>query len=233
MERKEKGLVVLSGGQDSATCLAMAAAEREEIYAVSFDYGQKHIKELQCASKLVELAGVKEHRIVNLKEAFGSLNSVSALTNPQMDISGAHPLNNNLPASFVPGRNFFLLGFAAVVAYNLGIKYMYAGMNQEDFSGYPDCRSDSITMVGEALRLCLDYPIHILTPLIYLKKKQIVERMMFLDKLEWYRYTMTCYNGEYPPCGTCPSCKLRAKGFAEAGIADPIFDYRHEGAKLL
>lgn len=215
----EKALVLLSGGQDSATCLSWALTIWDEIHTVSFDYGQRHRAELECSEALSKMSGAKSHTVI-------PINSFTALGESALvkdgDIGGAHELNANLPASFVPGRNYVFLGLAAALAYKLGIPRLVTGVCQTDYSGYPDCRDSSIKSVQVALEHCLDMPLVIHTPLMWLTKAQTVKLMNDLGTLDWYQSTMTCYNGEMPPCGECPACKLRAKGFKEAGFVDPL-----------
>jgi len=218
----EKGcLVLLSGGQDSATCLAWANLNFKEVHTVSFDYGQRHRVELECSKKLSELAEVKSHVIIPVSSL--PFLEGSALFD-MGDVGGNHSINSNLPASFVPGRNYIFLGLAAAKAYGLGINDLVTGVCQTDFSGYPDCRDLSIKAVGVALFLCLDFRVTIHTPLMWKTKAETVLMMKDFDKLEWYKYSHTCYNGQHPPCGECPACKLRAKGFDEVGIRDPIME---------
>lgn len=221
---KEKCLVLVSGGQDSATCLAWAKLMFKELYAISFDYGQKHVVELEAAVEIAKLAECKKHFFVKfdiLKELGNS-----ALIGEQntIPISQAHPLKPELPASFVPGRNYLFLGIAAAKAFELGIHQLVTGTCQTDFSGYPDCRYNSITAVELALSLCMDHQFIIHTPLMWKTKAQTVTLMHTLGTLNWYKNTHTCYEGKRPPCGQCPSCVLRAKGFKEAGIADPLLE---------
>ena len=226
-----KCFILLSGGQDSATALAIAKSEGKEIYALTFDYGQSNKVELQYSRNLGELAGVKDHLFVDISSVFPALGSVSSLFDSSLPMLDKHPLNDKVPASFVPGRNYFFLGFAAVIAYNHRIKEVYAGMNAETV--LPDVKAPTIAAIEEALRLSLDYDLKINTPLKTFYKKDIIDKIVELGHFDWYGSTITCYNGQRPPCGACASCKTRAKGFKDAGMGDPLFDYKHEGVKLL
>ncbi len=216
----DRALVVLSGGQDSATCLAIAQHQHDEINTLSFMYGQKHSKELFYAKQLSEIAGSKDHKVLVVNQ-FKEI-AQSSLLNHETPIDVPHINNEELPASFVPGRNFIFLGYAAIYAYTLGIHDIYTGVCQADFSGYPDCRSDTIDSIEKSLSLALDTHIKIHAPLMDMTKAEIVVTMYDLGKLDWYGATWTCYEGGTYPCGECPSCKLRAKGFAEAGLEDPF-----------
>lgn len=211
-------LVLLSGGQDSTTCLAWAAARWPRLYSIAFDYGQRHRIELRAAATIAGLAGVVEHRaltVSSLRELGGN-----ALTGNEA-VSDA-PSAGGLPNTFVPGRNLVFLTLAAAWAYQLGVHDLVTGVCQTDYSGYPDCRQDTMAAMQAALCAGLDAPIRIHTPLMHLTKAATIHLLQGLGRLDWLRHSHTCYNGGQPPCGTCPACKLRAKGFAEAGIADPL-----------
>jgi 7-cyano-7-deazaguanine synthase len=211
MENK-KTLVLLSGGQDSATCLAIALEENEYVEAIAFEYGQRHIVELKCAKKLAELAQIKL-KIINT-DFFKDITS-SALIGENEKIK-----NGNLPNTFVPGRNHIFLSLAAVYAYEQKISKIYTGVCQTDFSGYPDCRETFIVSLEKTLSLAMDYSFELNTPLMHLTKAGTVKKMQKLGKLDWYSDTHTCYEGKRPACGKCPACKLRLKGFREAKVKD-------------
>lgn len=218
LKNDNRAVVLLSGGQDSATCLAMAVYNDKDIHTVSFDYGQRHRIELQCAKKLSELAGAKHHVIpINSFTHLGGSALVGA-----GDISAKHPRNPDLPASFVPGRNYIFLGLAAALAYQLDIRELWTGVCETDYSGYPDCRATTMDAVQQALRLAMDYPFLIVPPLMNIDKAETIRRMILTGKLDWLKWTHTCYNGQRPPCGVCPACIVRARGFAMAGVADPL-----------
>ena len=213
----KKALVLLSGGQDSATCLAWALGKGYQVEAITFNYGQRHaVQENRCAYQLAELANVKL-----TMQPLVAPQAPSALVQGG-DISTQHPTNPSLPASFLPGRNVLLLAYAAAYAYGQGIHNLVIGVSQSDYSGYPDCRSKSIAHIESALDYSLDWCINIEAPLQHLSKAQTVRMMKGLGKLGWYMWTHTCYEGLRPPCGVCPACVLRAKGFAECREIDPL-----------
>jgi 7-cyano-7-deazaguanine synthase len=216
---KDSVLVLLSGGQDSATCLSWAMTRFKEIYTISFNYGQKHIQELKYSKILSDLAGAKIHIELNIKELFSQVTS-SALMDKSKNVSSNSEFDETLPASFVPFRNMQFLLNAGSIAYIYNIKNLITGVCQTDFSGYPDCRDNFIKSMNITLNLAGDCDLDIYTPLMWLTKSETIKLMQSLGTIDWYKYTITCYNGTN--CGTCPSCKLRIKGFKEAGIKDPI-----------
>ena len=122
----------------------------------------------------------------------------------------------------MPGRNALFLNIAAIDAYQQEASVIYTGVCQTDYSGYPDCRAAFIQSMQESLSLAMDYRFEIVTPLMHLTKAETVLKMAELDKLSWLAHSHTCYEGQRPACGKCPACRLRLKGFAEAGIADPL-----------
>lgn len=216
----EHALVVLSGGQDSTTCLYWAIKKFgvDQVSSISFDYGQRHKIELQCAQKIAHLAHVA-HEILPIN-TFARLGG-NALTD-DIDVIDRTDSDNNLPNTFVPGRNLIFLTFAAAYAYQRQINHLITGVAQTDYSGYPDCRADTLTSLTQTLNLGMEYNIQIHTPLMDLSKAQTVLLAEKLGAMEAMADTHTCYNGEQPPCGHCPACILRAKGFAEAQRIDPL-----------
>jgi 7-cyano-7-deazaguanine synthase len=220
-DSKQKALVVLSGGQDSTTCLYWAIDRfgLAAVDTVTFDYGQRHHIELECAARVAEIAGVGN--TVLPIDTFAALGGDS-LTDPDVDVQDETDTDTGLPNTFVPGRNLVFLTYAAAFAYRRGIRNIVTGVAQTDFSGYPDCRAETISALQEALRLGMETDVIIHTPLMHLSKKETVELARDLGGLPAMAYTHTCYNGERPPCGHCPACKLRAKGFAQTGIEDPL-----------
>lgn len=221
-------VVVLSGGQDSATCLAGAMNLYEKIHTITFDYGQRHRRELICAGFLSkEMAKADSHIVVPVVSLILAQSALTDTTARQ-DISAQHDLDPNLPASFVPGRNYIFLGLAAIYAYQLKAKFIVTGVCETDYSGYPDCREATVIKINDALNLAMDANFVIETPLMYINKAQTVKKMKSLGTLDWYKYTQTCYEDKCPPCGVCPACKLRAKGFEEAGIEDPLMTVTEE-----
>lgn len=215
-----RALVVLSGGQDSTTCLywAMARFGKNNVEALTFDYGQRHRIEIDCAVRVAELAGVPHHLLpIDTFTALGG----NALTG-DVPIADAEEPGDELPNTFVPGRNLVFLTFAAALAWQRGIEHLVTGVAQTDYSGYPDCRADTIAALQQALRYGMERPFSIHTPLMNRTKRETVEMARDLGALDAMRHTHTCYSGTRPPCGECPACRLRAKGFSEAGIEDPL-----------
>ena len=222
---EEKAVVLLSGGMDSATAMAVARSNGQELYALSFDYGQRHRKELECARKLARFFKAKEHKV--LKIELGKLGG-SALTDTAVDVpdadsgwTGGKPI----PATYVPARNLVLLSIAAAYAETVGAGAIFIGANAIDYSGYPDCRPEFLRAFEEAARLgtkcgVSGRPLRIEAPLLHLSKSQIVR--LGASLLVPFGMTWSCYRGDKRPCGKCDSCMLRAKGFAEAGIPDPL-----------
>lgn len=222
-------IVCLSGGQDSATCLSWSKFKFNEIHSVSFYYGQRHSRELECAKKLSKIANVKSHQIINIEELFKSINiNNNAMIDDQKDVNSKHHILDYLPATFVPFRNLFLISSAAAVGLEKNATHVVTGICQTDYSGYPDCREDFKKSLQHTLSKAIDMDIQIHAPLMYLNKAETVKLMNTLGSIEWYKYTHTCYNGENPPCGQCPSCKLRANGFKETKIDDPLLVKNNE-----
>ncbi len=216
-----RALVVLSGGQDSTTCLFWAIERfgRGNVSAVTFDYGQRHRIELECAANVAAEAGVPQ--TVLPIDTFAALGG-DALTDAGIDADGDLNATTGLPNTFVPGRNLVFLTFAAALAYKTGAGHLVTGVAETDYSGYPDCREETIAALERTINLGMESSIEIHTPLMHLSKKGTVELAARLGALPAMALTHTCYNGQRPPCGDCPACRLRAKGFAEAGIDDPL-----------
>lgn len=217
----EKALVVLSGGQDSTTCLYWAIDRfgTENVSSVTFDYGQRHRIELDCARRIAEHAGVAN--VCLPIDTFAALGG-DALTDDSIAVGDTADVDTDLPATFVAGRNLIFLTFAAAYAYRQDIGHLVTGVAQTDYSGYPDCREETIAALQNAIRLGMDRDLQIHTPLMHISKKGTVELAVELGAMDAMGLTHTCYNGEQPPCGQCAACKLRAKGFAEAGVPDPL-----------
>ena len=212
-------VVLLSGGQDSTTCLVWAKKRFSDIYTLAFDYGQRHRIELDAAADIAKRAGVKQHRVLPVVSlaALGG----DALTG-DAPVPTALTEGTSLPATFVPGRNLLFLTLAAAWAWRLGVSDLVTGVCQTDSSGYPDCREGTMRAMQQALTLGLDTPMRIHTPLMFLTKAQSVSLAREIGALDLLAYSHTCYQGLVPPCGTCPACLLRARGFAEAHIPDPL-----------
>jgi 7-cyano-7-deazaguanine synthase len=211
-------VVLLSGGQDSTTCLYWAKGRFERLYALTFDYGQRHRIELEAARTIARMAGVAAHRILKISE-LAELGGSALLEDMPIQERGGR---DNLPNTFVPGRNLLFLVLAAAWAYQLECHDVVGGMCQTDYSGYPDCRRATIDALERAIELGMEWTIRIHTPLMFLTKAQSVRLAQEVGALDALAYSHTCYEGRFPPCGVCPACRLRAKGFEEAGIEDPL-----------
>jgi 7-cyano-7-deazaguanine synthase len=214
-------MVVLSGGQDSTTCLYWALKKfgADAVETVTFDYGQRHRIELECAAAVASKAGVQN--VLLPIDTFGVLGA-TALTDDQIAVKSELDPDTQLPNTFVPGRNLIFLTYAAALAYQRGVKHLVTGVAQTDYSGYPDCREETITSLENTINLGMETEIQIHTPLMHLSKADTVRLAKEVGALEAMANTHTCYNGQRPPCGECPACVLRAKGFEEAGISDPL-----------
>jgi 7-cyano-7-deazaguanine synthase len=222
-----KAVCLLSGGLDSSTCLAHARREGFDCYALSFDYGQRHHTELDAARKVAAALGAADHRVAKIDlRIFGH----SALTDeiPVPKGRDEAAMNREIPITYVPARNTIFLSFALAWAEVLETNDIYIGVNALDYSGYPDCRPEFIHafehMSNLATKTGVEGRTHIRirTPLIELSKADIVRLGRELDVP--FELTHSCYDPDSSghPCGACDSCLLRAKGFREAGIPDPI-----------
>ena len=216
-----QALVVLSGGQDSTTCLYWALDKfgSDTVEAITFDYGQRHRVELGCAARVAEFAGVS-HMVMPI-DTFAALGG-NALTDQNIGVQKDAVIETDLPNTFVPGRNIVFLTFAAAYAWQRNIEHLVTGVAQTDYSGYPDCRQETIEALQLTIRLGMASNVVIHTPLMSLSKKETVLLARDLGALEAMALTHTCYDGRRPPCGECPACVLRARGFDEAGIEDPL-----------
>lgn len=211
MKNKKQAVVVFSGGQDSTTCLFWAKARYEQVIALSFDYGQRHVKELDCAKEICKKYQI-EHHIMDMS----LLNQLAPNSLTRADIEVDHDApETGTPNSFVDGRNQVFLTFAAIFAKQRGITDIITGVSQSDFSGYPDCRDIFIKSLCTTLDLAMDYEFDIITPLMWIDKAETWKMADELGVLDVIRdMTLTCYNGVMGEgCGNCPSCKLRKKGY--------------------
>lgn len=210
--KNEKAIVVFSGGQDSTTCLFWAMEQFGEVEAITFDYGQRHRLEIECAKEIAKELGVK-HQILDMS----LLNQLAPNALTREDIQVEEGEDGGLPNTFVPGRNLLFLSFAGVVASQVGAKHIVTGVCQTDFSGYPDCRDIFIKSLNVTLNLAMDDTFVIHTPLMWLTKAQTWELADKLGALDFVRNkTLTCYNGiKADGCGECPACKLRRRGLEE------------------
>ncbi|WP_316568867.1 7-cyano-7-deazaguanine synthase QueC [Neobacillus sp. YIM B06451] len=209
MLKSEKALVVFSGGQDSTTCLFWAMEQFAEVAAVTFDYNQRHITEIECAKSIANELGI-EHYILDMS----LLNQLApnALTRDDIEVKDGE--GGRLPNTFVPGRNLLFMSFAGVLASQIGAKHIVTGVCETDFSGYPDCRDIFVKSLNVTLNLSMDQDFVIDTPLMWLNKAEAWKLADELGAFEFVREkTLTCYNGIIADgCGECPACKLRKKG---------------------
>ena len=221
MTARSRAVVLLSGGLDSATTLAIAKAEGYALHALSFRYGQRHAVELDAARKVAAQIGVTEHRIVDIDlRAFGG----SALT---ADIPVPTAPSAGIPVTYVPARNTIFLSFALAWCEVLGAADIFIGVNAVDYSGYPDCRPEFIRAFEKLANLAtragveggVRFTVH--APLISMSKEGIIRRGISLGVD--YGLTRSCYapDEEGKACGVCDSCRIRAKGFVDAGLPDP------------
>ena len=206
----EDALVVFSGGQDSTTCLFWAKKHFRKVYAITFIYGQKHVREVELARAIAQKADV-EINVMNVP-LIGSLGS-NSLTDNSIEMDSEKP-SDSYPNTFVPGRNLFFLSIAAVYAREKGIRHIITGVSQTDYSGYPDCRDAFIKSLNVTLNLAMDDQFILHTPLMWLDKAQTWELADQLGVLDLVRNeTLTCYNGiPGDGCGHCPACTLRRQG---------------------
>lgn len=224
----KKAVLLLSGGLDSTTTLAIAKAEGYELYALSFAYGQRHSHELEAAKRVAASMGVKEHRVATIDlAAFGG----SALTEDAIAVPkdrDAKDMAHGIPVTYVPARNTIFLSFALAWAEVLKAYDIFIGVNALDYSGYPDCRPEFIRAYQDMANLATAYAteekkhISIHTPLIHMSKAQIIKTGLSLGVD--YGLTTSCYDPtpDGKACGHCDSCQLRKKGFNENGMSDPV-----------
>lgn len=218
-----KAIVLLSGGLDSTVALYLAKSKGYEVYALSFSYGQKHTKELECAKKIAQKVGVVEHKIINL--ALNSWGGCS-LTDNNMDIEHGDVEREDIPNTYVPARNMVFLSVAASYAEAVKAQNIFIGVSEVDYSGYVDCRSEFIEAMENAINkgteLAVESKKHIKihTPFINMTKSEEIQLGMELGVD--FNDTWTCYKGDEKPCGECDSCLLRIKAFEDAGLVDPL-----------
>ena len=218
---QDKAVVLLSGGLDSATVLAIARDQGYACYALSMEYGQRHHSELEAAQRVAQALGVVEHKVIRIGlESIGG----SALTDSSIKVPEV--IGEGIPVTYVPARNTVFLSLALGWAEVLDAHHIFIGVNALDYSGYPDCRPEFIQAFQQLANLATRAGIEgrgctIETPLINLTKSQIIQQGMSLGVD--YSQTVSCYqaDAEGRACGVCDSCRLRAKGFAEAVVADP------------
>ena len=220
-----KAVILLSGGLDSSTVLYQAHSDGCECYAISFDYQQRHRRELESAQAIAQAADVVEHQVVNfdLRQWGGSALTDNSLKLPRD--RNTVQMAQSIPITYVPARNTIFLSFALGYAEAIAAEQVYIGVNALDYSGYPDCRPDYIQAMQEVFRLGTKegregQPIKIVTPLIDLKKTEIIELGNKLG-VPW-ELTWSCYAGRDISCGVCDACRLRLEAFARLGLKDPL-----------
>ncbi len=223
---KKPAVVLLSGGLDSTTVLAIAKSHDYDLYALSFSYGQRHAVELESAGRVAAAQGVRRHVIAGIDlRVFGGSSLTSDIAVPKHD--AAEELSDEIPSTYVPARNTIFLSFALAYAETVGAQDIFIGVNALDYSGYPDCRPEYIAAFQNMANLATKAGVEgqqltIHTPLITLTKAEIIATGLALGVD--YGLTSSCYDpdGSGNPCGHCDSCLLRLKGFAEAGHTDPL-----------
>lgn|SRR5690606_17522789 len=207
--KHEKAVVVFSGGQDSTTCLFWALKNFKEVEVVTFDYGQRHALEIECAKQIAQELNVRHH-ILNMS----LLNQLAPNALTRDDIEIQEGVAGELPSTFVPGRNLVFLSFAGILASQIGAKHIVTGVCETDFSGYPDCRDAFVKSLNVTLNLSMDTSFVIHTPLMWINKAETWALADQLGAFDFVRHkTLTCYNGIIADgCGECPACKLRLQG---------------------
>ncbi|TBO29292.1 7-cyano-7-deazaguanine synthase QueC [Aquabacterium lacunae] len=225
----KKALVLFSGGQDSTTCLAWALDRYEHVETIGFNYGQRHVVELECRGLILDRFRSdfpdwggrlgQDHML--------DLSVLGAISDTALTSERAIAFNQNgLPNTFVPGRNLLFFNFAAAVAYRRGLEVLVGGMCETDYSGYPDCRDNTLKALQVSMSLGMDSPMVVETPLMWLDKRatwSLAETLGGSELVELIRLdTHTCYQGNHTTqhswgygCGTCPACELRAKGYEQ------------------
>ena len=221
----EKAVILLSGGLDSTVCMAVARSRGMEVYPISFNYHQRHNIELESAKKVAEFYKIKKHLIIeiNMEEIGGSALTDNDIEVPNGDFShGAE----DIPITYVPARNMIFLSYAMAYAEVIGADHVFIGVNAVDYSGYPDCRPEFISSFQKTANLATKAGtadgrhITIETPLQKLSKREIIQLGNKLGAP--LQFTHSCYKGGAKACGVCDSCKIRLRGFAEAGLVDPV-----------
>lgn len=220
-QTKPRAVVLLSGGLDSATVAWQAKADGFAVDAVSFDYGQKHRSELAAAKRIAQALGVGEHRVIKIDLAG---DTGSSLTDHSTQIPDYSPdATGRVPSTYVPVRNLVFLSLATGMAETLQAQAIYLGVNEVDYSGYPDCRADFVASFEQTANLAMaaSTSLQVIAPLQYLNKAKIIQKGQALGVP--YALTVSCYRADAQgrACGVCDSCHYRREGFSQAGVADP------------
>ena len=227
----DRAVVLLSGGQDSTTCLYWAKERFKEVHALTFFYGQRHSTEIEAARTVAQLAGVSSHKIMQ-DTSLPQLVSSALLSQDDQTALTQTRAGTELPSTFVPGRNLLFTTIASAYAYEIGAKHVVLGVCETDYSGYPDCREHTLRALEEALRLGIwgelptkpnrKHSFWLHAPLMYKTKAETVQMAREIEGCwDALAHTVTCYTGSRAGCGACPACELRRKGFQEAGEDDP------------
>ena len=213
-----KAVVLLSGGLDSTTCLGIAKDEGYTCYPLTFEYGQRHSKEIACAKKIVSYYDLNDkYKIISLD--FFKLFANNSLINKEI-MPNTSGLSKGIPNTYVPARNLIFLSIAAGYAKNINADTLFLGVSAVDYSGYPDCRKEFIASFMQTVQLALPTKLTIKAPLVDLSKSQTISLGLKLKVP--YHLTTSCYFGAKKACGKCDSCILRLKGFKDLGLKDPI-----------
>ncbi|KTC55312.1 7-cyano-7-deazaguanine synthase [Pseudomonas fluorescens ABAC62] len=207
-----KAVIVFSGGQDSTTCLIHALAHYDEVHCITFDYGQRHVAEVEVAQQLAKQLGATVHKVMDVS-LLNEL-AISSLTRDNIPVPTINSSADSLPSTFVPGRNILFLTLAAIYAYQVKAETVITGVCETDFSGYPDCRDEFVKALNHALKLGMEYDVRLDTPLMWLNKAETWALADYHQQLDLVRaQTLTCYNGVIGSgCGECDACNLRARG---------------------
>jgi len=233
MSGQKPAVILLSGGLDSATVLAIAKSQGFECHTMAFDYGQRHRSELNASAKLAQAMGAKTHRVmkIDMRNIGGS-----ALTDNEIAVPTTG-VEDEIPVTYVPARNTIFLSYGLALAEVLSADDIFIGVNAVDYSGYPDCRPEYIEafekMANLATKRAIEgHSLKIQTPLIHLSKAQIIQKGLALGVD--YSLTVSCYqaNDAGEACGVCDSCRLRKQGFEQAGIQDPTRYQSSQSAKI-
>ncbi|AYJ75568.1 glutamine amidotransferases class-II / queuosine biosynthesis ATPase [Bacillus phage BSTP8] len=213
-----KALVLLSGGMDSCTCAAIAKENHDEVHALNVFYGQRHAVEIESAKQITKALELDSYTELDLSDTFKNFKSALVL-NAGIEVDDNQD-KNSVGATYVPARNSILLSAAAGFADSKGYDVVYYGAHAEDHNSYPDCRPEYFYAMKEALRLGTDRGVVIEAPFIELHKSDIAKIGTELNVP--FGLTHSCYRGERPACGTCPTCVVRLEAFKEAGLVDPL-----------
>ena len=217
-----KAVIILSGGLDSSTCAYIAREKYNTLYTLSFNYGQKHTKELECAKEISEAVYAVEHRVIDLLVPKGTVLTSNEDVPKDRNLE---EISKEIPKTYVPARNTLFIAYALQYAEEVGADAIYIGVTAIDYSGYPDCRPEYIEAWQNLINLATKKTVEggqikLETPLLHLYKAEIIQTGIELGVD--YKKTWSCYTGDEKACGGCDSCKLRLKGFREAGQTDPI-----------